>query len=50
MKFSFILLKVVGDFNVSVDEANIKNFCERFSLKNLIQISHVTKIQTTLVV
>ena len=41
---------VVGDFNVSVEEANIKNFCESFSLKNLIKDSHVTKIQTTLVV
>ena len=28
---------VVGNFNVSVEEANIKNFCERFSLKNLIK-------------
>ena len=41
---------VVGDFNVSVEEANIKNFCESFSLKNLIKDPHVTKIQTTLVV
>ena len=30
---------VLGDFNVSVEEANIKNFCERFSLKNLIKNS-----------
>ena len=26
---------VVGDFNVSVDEANLKKFWERFGLKNL---------------
>ena len=28
---------VVGDLNVSAEEANIKNFCERFSLKKLIK-------------
>ena len=28
---------VVRDFHVFVKEANIKNFCERFSLKNLIK-------------
>ena len=28
---------VVGDFNVSAEEANIKNFCESFSLKSLIK-------------
>ena len=28
---------VVGDFNVPVEEANIKNFCKRFSLKNVIK-------------
>ena len=28
---------VVSDFNVSVEEANIKNLCESFSLKNLIK-------------
>ena len=28
---------VVGDFNISVEEAKIKSFCERFSLKNLIK-------------
>ena len=26
---------VVDDFNVSAEEANIKNFCEHFSLNNL---------------
>ena len=28
---------LVGNFNVSVEEANVKDFCERFNLKNVIK-------------
>ena len=39
---------VVGDFNVSVEEANIKNLCEHFSLKNLLKDSTCYKNRNNL--